>query len=95
MSLYNVIRRPLLTEKSTIRKEMENSVTFEVDMRANKIQIKESVQKSFGVTVENVRVIVVKGKTKRVGRHMGKRADWKKAIVTLKEGDKIEYFEGA
>ncbi|MBF0287211.1 MAG: 50S ribosomal protein L23 [SAR324 cluster bacterium] len=95
MSLYNVIRRPLLTEKTTLQHEFHNQVAFEVAKQANRIQIKESIEKAFNVTVLQVRTIVVKGKTKRLGRHMGKRSDWKKAIITLKEGDKIEYFEGA
>ena len=95
MSLYNILRRPLLTEKTTLQHEFSNQVAFEVRKDANKIQIKESVEKAFKVTVLQVRTINMKGKPKRLGRHMGKRADWKKAIVTLKEGDKIEYFEGA
>lgn len=95
MSLYNVLKRPLLTEKTTLQHELANQVSFEVSPRANKVQIKESVEKAFNVTVEGVRTINVKGKPKRLGRHLGKKADWKKAIVTLKEGDKIEYFEGA
>ncbi len=95
MSLYNVIRRPLLTEKTTLQHEFYNQVVFEVARQANRIQIKESIEKAFKVTVLQVRTITVKGKTKRLGRHLGKRSDWKKAIVTLKEGDKIEYFEGA
>lgn len=95
MSLYNVIKRPLLTEKTTLQHELANQVVFEVMKKSNKVQIKESVEKAFNVTVLGVRTITVKGKVKRLGRHVGKRADWKKAIVTLKEGDKIEYFEGA
>ncbi|MBF0279590.1 MAG: 50S ribosomal protein L23 [SAR324 cluster bacterium] len=95
MSLYNIIKRPLLTEKTTLQHEFANQVAFEVSRDANKVQIKESVEKSFKVSVLHVRTINIKGKSKRLGRHMGKRPNWKKAIITLKEGDKIEYFEGA
>lgn len=95
MSIYNILRRPLLTEKTTLQHEFSNQVAFEVSKHANKIEIKESVEKAFNVTVLEVRTINVKGKPKRLGRHMGRRADWKKALVTLKAGDKIEYFEGA
>ena len=95
MSIYNILRRPLLTEKTTLQHEFANQVAFEVHKDTNKVQIKESIEKAFKVTVLHVRTINIKGKPKRLGRHMGKRADRKKAIVTLKEGDKIEYFEGA
>jgi len=95
MSLYNILKRPLLTEKTTLQHEYANQVAFEVSKQANKIQIKESVEKAFKVTVLQVRTINIKGKPKKLGRHLGKRSDRKKAIVTLKAGDKIEYFEGA
>lgn len=95
MSLYNVIRRPLLTEKTNRLHDETNQIAFVVDKNANKIQIKEGIEKAFNVTVLRVSTINVKGKKKRLGRHLGKRADWKKAIITLKEGDTIEYFEGA
>ena len=92
--IYGIIRRPIVTEKSTIQREEINAVTFEVDRRANKIEIKEAVQKLFNVTVTDVRVMNFSGKSKRVGRYTGKKSDWKKAIVALKEGDSIEFFEG-
>ena len=95
MSMYDIIRRPLLTEKTTLQHEFANQVAFEVHKHANKVQIKESIEKAFSVKVLQVRTINVKGKPKQLGRYQGKQADWKKAIVTLKEGDKIEYFEGA
>ena len=92
--MYGIIRRPIVTEKSTIQREESNAVTFEVDRRANKIEIKEAVQRLFNVTVTDVRVMNFSGKAKRVGRHIGKKSDWKKALVVLKDGDSIEFFEG-
>ena len=92
--IYGVIRRPIVTEKSTIQREEANAVTFEVDRRANKVEIKNAVQRLFNVTVTDVRVMNFNGKAKRVGRHVGRKSDWKKAIVALKDGDTIEFFEG-
>jgi len=92
--IYGIIRRPVVTEKSTLAREQTNSVTFEVDRRANKIEIKDAVQRLFNVTVTDVRVMNFLGKAKRVGRHVGKKSDWKKAVVVLKAGDSIEFFEG-
>ena len=91
---YKIIKRPLITEKSTIQKEMDNQLAFEVDRRANKIEIKKAVEKIFKVQVENVRTMNYRGKRKRLGRTMGRRPHWKKAVVTLKPGQKIEFFEG-
>ena len=91
---YKIIKRPLITEKSTIQKEMDNQLAFEVDRRANKIEIKKAVEKIFKVQVENVRTMNYQGKRKRLGRTMGRRPHWKKAVVTLKPGQKIEFFEG-
>ena len=91
---YKVIRRPLITEKSTIQKELNNQLAFEVDRRANKIEIKQAVERIFKVQVEEVRTMNYQGKRKRLGRTMGRRRHWKKAIVTLKPGQKIEFFEG-
>ena len=91
---YNVLKRPLLTEKGTDQKEALNKYLFEIDKRANKIEVKKAVEKIFSVKVDEVRTINVKGKVKRVGRNLGKRSDWKKAIVTLKAGEKIEIIEG-
>jgi large subunit ribosomal protein L23 len=92
---YNIIRRPLVTEKSTQQKETSRQYAFEVERNANKIEIQEAVERLFKVRVEQVRTCNVLGKIKRLGRKSGKRSDWKKAIVTLKEGDRIDFFEGA
>lgn len=92
--VYSVIKRPLLTEKGTDQKESMNKYLFEVDRGANKIQVKNAVEKIFSVKVDDVHTVNVKGKVKRVGRNIGKRSDWKKAIVTLKAGEKIEIIEG-
>jgi len=92
--IYQVIKRPVITEKTTLHKETLNKVTFEVDPRANKIEIKEAVEKLFNVRVLNVHTLKVKGKRRRMGRFQGKEKDWKKAIVTLRPGDHIEFFEG-
>jgi large subunit ribosomal protein L23 len=91
---YKIILRPVITEKSTWLKERNREVCFEVDPRANKIEIKEAIEKLFKVKVERVRVVKKTGKKKRVGRNEGWTKDWKKAYVKLKEGEKmIEYFE--
>lgn len=92
---HEIIRRPLITEKSTQQKEENRQYVFEVDPRANKIEIKEAVEQLFKVKVLKVRTLNVLGKIKRLGRRYGKRPDWKKAIVTLREGDRIDFFEGA
>jgi len=93
-NMYEVIKRPVLTEKTTLQKELSNQVTFEVDRRANKIEIKDAVERIFKVKVLDVQSMVVRGKTKRVGRFSGKRSDWKKAIVTLKPGEQVPFLEG-
>ena len=93
-NMYEVIKRPVLTEKTTLQKELSNQVTFEVDRRANKIEIKDAVERIFKVKVLDVQSMVVRGKTKRVGRSSGKRSDWKKAIVTLKPGEQVPFLEG-
>ncbi len=90
-----LLKHPILTEKSVRQKDEQNKVTFQVDPKANKTEIKKIVEQLFKVTVLDIRTARMKGKMKRVGRHVGKRPDWKKAILTLKEGDRIEYFEGA
>lgn len=90
-----LLKTPRLTEKSVRQKELHNQVTFLVEKSANKIEIKKAVESLFKVKVEAVNTVNVLGKDKRMGRYMGKRPDWKKAIITLKEGDKIEYFEGS
>jgi large subunit ribosomal protein L23 len=90
-----IIRRPLITEKSTRQKEESRQYIFEVDRDANKIEIQSAVERLFKVKVIQVRTSKVLGKVKRLGRKQGKRMDWKKAIVTLQEGDRIDFFEGA
>ncbi|MXY88504.1 MAG: 50S ribosomal protein L23 [Dehalococcoidia bacterium] len=90
---YAVLLRPLITEKSTSLAGQDKYV-FEVDLRANKPQIREAVELAFNVTVLNVNTMVVKGKNRRFGRNVTKQPDWKKAIVTLQSGDTIELFEG-
>ena len=90
-----IIKRPLITEKSTRQKEKGNQIVFVVDPRANKIQIRQAVEKLFKVKVKAVRTLNLKGKRKRMGRFFGWQSDWKKAIVTLQEGERIEFFEGA
>jgi large subunit ribosomal protein L23 len=92
---HKIVRRPLITEKSTGQKETGRKYAFEVDRRANKIEIQKAVEQLFKVKVLQVRTLNVLGKVKRLGRKYGRRPDWKKAIVTLKEGDRIEFFEGA
>ena len=92
-SVYDVIRRPIVTEKSTDQKEAHNVVAFEVDRRATKPEIRAAVEKLFKVRVSDVRTVTVAGKFVRVGRGFGKRSNWKKAFVTLAEGSTIEFFE--
>ena len=95
-NVYEIIRRPLLTEKSTLLKEGQRTLVFEVHRDATKPEIKKAVETLFGVKVENVRVANVHGKMKRQGRFAGRRPDWKKAYVVLKPGEKmIEFFEQA
>ena len=95
MNSFDVLRLPKLTEKTLQLKEEFNQFMFEVDPKANKIQIKESVEKAFKVEVLKVRTMNIRGKKKRLGRHQGRKSNWKKALITLKEGQTIEYFEGA
>ena len=90
---YEVIVRPLITEKATILAG-EHKYAFEVDRRANKPQIRDAVQRAFNVHVATVNTMNVRGKTRRMGRRVSRKRDWKKAIVTLAEGDSIQLFEG-
>ena len=91
---YDIIRKPVITEK-TMNDMAENKYTFIVDINSNKSQIKRAVEEVFGVKVANVQTLRTMGKTKRMGVHVGKRADYKKAIITLAEDSKaIEFFEG-
>jgi large subunit ribosomal protein L23 len=91
---YDIIIRPVVTEKTNIQKEAANQVTFEVDRKANRIEVRRAIERIFNVRVANVRTMQIRGKFKRRGRVLGKRRDWKKAIVTLRPGDRIEFFEG-
>jgi len=96
MRIQDVIRRPLITEKSTVQRESGNTLALEVDVRANKIQIRRAVEAQFKVKVADVRVANVHGKLRRQGRFEGHRPDWKKAFVRLAPGEKtIDFFEGA
>ena len=93
MHLYEVLRRPLITEKSTMLKE-QNRYAFEVASGANKRQIKEAVETAFKVSVVKINVMNVPGKMRRIGRRQALTPAWKKAVVTLEPGQKIEFFEG-
>jgi len=94
MDVYQIIKRPLVTEKGTKQKEQANQLAFEVDRRANKILVRNAIESIFKVKVVSVRVMNVKGKERRVGRNVGRKADWKKAIVRLAPGENIEFLEG-
>lgn len=95
MNQYDIIRRPIVTEKSSLMKEEGNQYVFEVATSANKIEIAKAVESLFKVKVMSVRVINMEGKKRRLGRSSGKRPDWRKAIVKLSPKDKISFFEGA
>ncbi len=90
----SIIIRPLITEKSSIQKESQNQIAFKVDPRANKIDIGRAVEEAFNVKVVKVRTMNLQGKKKRQGKNIGKKSDWKKAIVTLAPGEHVEFFEG-
>lgn len=94
MNIHDVIKGPLITEKLDQAREKFRQYSFIVDKKATKIDVARAVEGLFKVSVEGVRTNIVRGKTKRVGRNIGKRPNYKKAVVTLKEGDKIELFEG-
>lgn len=93
MHPYQVLRRPLITEKSTLLQQ-HGKYAFEIASAANKHQVKEAVEKAFKVNVIRVNIIIVPGKAKRIGRRFVKASSWKKALVTLSEGQRIEFFEG-
>jgi large subunit ribosomal protein L23 len=96
MTPEQIIKRPIiLTEKARLSSEIQNQVLFEVARTANKIQIRNAVQSLFKVTVTDVNTLVVRGRMRRMGRGSSKTQNWKKAIVTLKEGDKIQFFQAA
>ena len=94
MNQYDIIKRPVITEKTNIQKEENNQISFEVDRHANRVEIARAIESIFNVKVAKTRTVNVKGKIKRRGRILGKRKDWKKAIVTLMPGEHIDFFEG-
>ncbi len=95
MHLYEVLKRPLVTEKTMMATDYENKVSFEVDMRANKLLVKDAVEKAFDVTVVDVNILIMAAKTSRRGSAIRiRRPKWKKAVVTLQTGDRIQLFEG-
>jgi large subunit ribosomal protein L23 len=95
MRHFSIIKRPLITEKTTILKDKENKIVVEVDRNANRLEIKKAVEACFDTKVRDVKTMNVKGKAKRRGKIVGKRKDWKKAIVTLMPEQRIDFFEGA
>src|SRR6188472_2617379 len=92
-TFFEVVKRPIISEKSTALAEVAGKYVFEVALKANKQEVRDAVQKLFNVKVREVRTAVMHGKVKRVGRFETKRANWKKALVTLAEGQKIEFFQ--
>ncbi|NLW55325.1 MAG: 50S ribosomal protein L23 [Firmicutes bacterium] len=93
MDAHDIIKKPIITEKSTRLMEL-NKYCFMVDKRANKIQIKQAIEEIFKVKVKDVNTMRILGKMKRMGKHEGRRPSWKKAVVTLEPGSRIEFFEG-
>jgi large subunit ribosomal protein L23 len=96
MNLTDVIRRPLITEKTSILREDGRTIVFEVATGANKVEIRQAIEKLLGIKVASIRTTIAHGKVKRQGRFAGRRADWKKAYVRLRDGEKMpEFLEGA
>lgn len=93
MNIYDVIKKPLITEKTTLEKDAKNVVAVIVHTDANKIQIKQAAEKLFKVDVKSVRTANMAGKVKRTGRNIGKRSNWKKAYISLNVGSNIDFFE--
>ena len=93
MNIYDVIKKPLITEKTTVEKDERNVIAFVVNRAANKIEIKAAVKQLFNAEVASVNTMNVAGKTKRTAKGIGKRSNWKKAYVTLKEGSNVDFFE--
>ena len=93
MNIYDVIKKPLITEKTTVEKDERNVIAFVVNGAANKIEIKAAVEQLFNAQVAAVNTVKVAGKTKRTAKGIGKRSNWKKAYVTLKEGSNVDFFE--
>ncbi|MHB9031466.1 MAG: 50S ribosomal protein L23 [Anaerolineae bacterium] len=94
MHVYEVLVRPILTEKGNYQVDKLRQYTFEVSTRANKIQVREAVETAFKVNVLDVSIMNIRGKQRRMGRHTGTTNAWKKAIVTLAQGQSISFFEG-
>ncbi len=94
MNIHEVIRNPHITEKGSIQKESHNQITFKVDRGSNKIEIRRAVEGLLKAKVVSVKTMNMKGKKRRLGRSVGKRPDWKKAVVTLAPGENIDFFEG-
>ncbi|MGE5047669.1 MAG: 50S ribosomal protein L23 [Deltaproteobacteria bacterium] len=94
MNRFEIIKRPLDTEKLDRMRDRENKFAFEIAMKANKTEVKQAIEQLFKVKVVAVKTAIVRGKFRRIGRSEGQRPNWKKAIVTLKEGDAISLFEG-
>jgi large subunit ribosomal protein L23 len=94
MDIYQVIKEPRITEKANIQKEDTNQVTFKVHKKANKVEIRQAVETFFKTKVLDVRTMNVRGKRRRMGKTVGKKSDWKKAVVRLAPGENIEFFEG-
>jgi large subunit ribosomal protein L23 len=95
MNEYDIVIKPIITEKSSLLKEASNQYVFQVGKAANKIQVRKAVEKLFKVKVVSVQIANLEGKKKRLGKFQGKKPDWKKAIVKLSPKDKISIFEGA
>lgn len=93
MNIYDVIKKPLITEKTTLAKDARNVVAVVVNNDANKIQIKQAAEKLFKVEVSAVRTVNMAGKVKRTGKNIGKRSNWKKAYISLNVGSNIDFFE--
>ncbi len=95
MNPGDVVQGPIITEKGTLVNEQGNQVVFRVHREANKVEIRQAIETLFKVKVEKVRTSRQLGKMRRIGRHQGRRPDWKKAYITLAEGSRIDFFEGA
>lgn len=94
MNRFDIIKRPLDTEKLDRMRDRENKFAFQIDMKASKTEVKQAIEGLFKVKVVDIKTAIVRGKFRRIGRSEGQRSNWKKAIVTLKEGDAISLFEG-
>lgn len=94
MNRFDIIKRPLDTEKLDRMRDRDNKFAFEIDVKANKTEVKQAIEQLFKVKVLDVKTSIVRGKFRRVGKSEGQKSNWKKAIVTLKEGDAISLFEG-